>query len=148
LKLEHEKEGQGNIMTDQYHVIVWIDHREAKIFHVDTSDSDRVVVSAHGGHHMQHKANVTGSGHQGVDTEFFKRVIEALARAGAILIAGPGNAKAEFKNYIAEHRAELAQRISAVEALDHPSDAELIALARKFFKTGDRMPARTQASRP
>lgn len=131
-------------MTDQYHVIVWMDHREAKIFHVDATDSDRAVVSAHGGgHHLQHKANVTGSGHQGVDTEFFKRVIEALAHTGAILITGPGNAKSEFKNYIAEHHAELAKRIAAVEALDHPSDAELIALARKFFKADDRMHART-----
>jgi len=130
-------------MTDQYHVIVWIDHREAKIFHVDATNSDLAVVSARGGHHKQHKANVTGSGHQGVDTEFFKRVIEALAHTGAILITGPGNAKAEFKNYIAEHRAELAKRISAVEALDHPSDAELIALARKFFKADDRMHAQT-----
>jgi hypothetical protein len=70
-------------------------------------------------------------------------VIEALAHTGAILITGPGNAKSEFRNYIAEHRTELAKRVSGVEALDHPTDPELIALARKFFKADDRMHVQT-----
>jgi len=131
-------------MTDQSHAIVWIDHREAKIFHVSAAEADRAVVSAHGtGRHVQHKANVTGSGHQGVDAEFFKRVIDVLTHSGSILLTGPGNAKSEFKNYLATHRADLEKRIAAVEALDHPSDAELIALARKFFDADDRMHSRT-----
>ena len=127
-------------MTDHYHAIVWIDHREAKIYHVDADAVDKAVVNAHGsGHHLQHKANITGSGHHGVDKEFFNRVIEALTHTGAILITGPANARLEFKNYIAQVRPDLEKRISGVEALDHPSDGELIALARKFFKADDRM---------
>ena len=125
-------------MTDQYHAIVWSDHREAKIFHVTATESERAVVSAHGtGHHLQHKAHIAGSGHQGVDKEFFKRVIEALSHTGAILITGPASARLELKNYIAEHRPDLDKRISGVEALDHPSDGELVALGRKFFKAED-----------
>jgi hypothetical protein len=115
-------------MTDHYHAIVWIDHREAKVFFVDAGAADRAVVDAHGtGHHLQHKANITGSGHQ-----------------GAILLTGPGNARLELKNYIAEHRPDLDKRISAVEALDHPSDGQLVALARKFFKADDRMHSQTR----
>jgi hypothetical protein len=34
---------------------------------------------------------------------------------------------------------ELARKVSAVEPLDHPTDGELLALARKFFKADDRM---------
>ena len=131
-------------MTDHFHAIVWIDHREAKIFHVDANDADRAVVSTHAsGHHLQHKSNNTGSGH-GVDKEFFKRVIDSLSHTGAILLTGPAGAKLELKNYVAEHRPDLDKRISAVEALDHPSDAELIALARKFFKADDRMHSQKQ----
>jgi len=129
-------------MTDLYHAIAWIDHREARIFHVNDSEVDAAVVDAHGkGHHLQHKANVTGSGHHGVDKEFFTRVIAELGQAGAILIVGPGGAKLELKNYIAAHLPQLDQRIAGVEALDHPSDAQLVALARKFFKADDRMHA-------
>lgn len=127
-------------MSEHFHAIVWIDHREAKIFQFSATDIDRVVVNSHlSGQHLHHKANTTGSGHKGVDKEFFNRVIAALSHTGAILITGPANARTELKNYIAEHSPEVARRISAVEALDHPSDGALVALARKFFKTDDLM---------
>jgi stalled ribosome rescue protein Dom34 len=127
-------------MSDRIHAIIWIDHREAKIFHIDVTDVAPVVVYSHAsGRHLQHKANTTGSGHHGVDKEFFERVIAALAGIDAILITGPAGAKTELKNYMAEHHSAVAKRISAVEALDHPSDGALIALARKFFKADDRM---------
>ena len=47
----------------------------------------------------------------------------------------------EFKHYLAEHAPKIDARISAVETLDHPTDGELLALARKFFKVDDRMHA-------
>ncbi len=129
-------------MTDHFHAIVWIDHREARIFHISATDMDRVVVhSTLSGDHLHHKANTTGSGHRGVDKDFFKRVIDALTHTGAILLTGPANAKTELKNFMEEHNPGLARRISAVEALDHPSDGALIALGRKFFKADDRMTA-------
>src|SRR5712671_4296528 len=121
-------------MTDHYHAIVWIDHREAKIFHFNAAAVDKVVIPSHAtGHHLQHKANTTGSGHLGVDKEFFKRVTAALTHTGAILLTGPANARTELKNYLTEHSPDLAKRISGVEPLDHPSDGALVALARKFF---------------
>jgi stalled ribosome rescue protein Dom34 len=129
-------------MTEHYHAVVWIDHREARIFHVSATDVDRVVVHSHvTGHHEKHKANVPGASHHGADKEFFKRVVATLTQTGAILITGPANAKLELKNYVSENHPELAKRISGVEPLDHPSDGALVALARKFFKADDRMHA-------
>jgi stalled ribosome rescue protein Dom34 len=129
-------------MTEHFHAIVWIDHREAKIFHFSEDDIDKVVIPSHAtGHHLHHKANTTGSGHLGIDKEFFERVITALTHTGAILITGPANAKTELKNYLEQHRPELAKRVSGVEPLDHPSDGQLVSLARKFFKADDRMRA-------
>jgi hypothetical protein len=43
----------------------------------------------------------------------------------------------ELKNYLAAEHPEVAKRISAVEALDHPSDSALITLARKFYKVDE-----------
>jgi stalled ribosome rescue protein Dom34 len=127
-------------MSDHYHAIVWIDHREAKIFHFSAAEVDRVVVHSHSaGQHLHHKANSVGSGHLGVDKDFLHRVVASLTHSGAILITGPANAKTELKNFIAEHRPDLVKRISGVEALDHPSDGALVALARKYFKADDRM---------
>ena len=132
-------------MTEHHHAIVWIDHREAKIFHVDAMDVERLIVPSHlTDRHLHHKANTPGSGHQGVDKEFFQRVIAALAHTGAILITGPANARTELHNYMTQHRPDLAKRVSGVEALDHPSDREIVAIARKFFKADDRMHAQSQ----
>ncbi|MGD9842106.1 MAG: translational machinery protein [Steroidobacteraceae bacterium] len=127
-------------MTEHFHAIVWVDHLEAKIFHLDATEFDKLVVHTHAsGHHLHHKANTRGSGHLGVDKEFFARILNALTRTGVLLITGPGNARTELKHYIDEHNPQLAKRISAVEPLDHPSDGVLVALARKFFKADDRM---------
>jgi stalled ribosome rescue protein Dom34 len=134
-------------MSEHYHAIVWIDHREARIFHFSATAVDRVVVHSHiSGQHLHHKANTPGSGHLGIDKEFLHRVVEALTHTGAILITGPANAKMELKNYIAQTNPKLTERISGTEALDHPSDGALVALARKYFKADDRMHSQTQTA--
>ena len=127
-------------MNDKHHAIIWIDHREAKIFHISASNVESEIVYSHtSGRHLQHKANTTGSGHKGVDKEFFERVVKALDGLEAILITGPTTAKMELKNYMSDHHPNVAKRIAAVEALDHPSDSSLVTLARKFFKIADHM---------
>jgi stalled ribosome rescue protein Dom34 len=127
-------------MSQHYHALVWIDHREAKVFQFDATDVDRAVVhSSHPHQHLHHKANSGDSGHVPLDKEFLKHVAEALAPAGAILITGPASAKTELANYIKQTQPALAQRISGVEALDHPTDGALVAFARSFFKADDRM---------
>ena len=52
-------------------------------------------------------------------------------------------AKLELRNFLTEHHPALAQRISGVEPLDHPSDGALLDLARRFFKADDRMHPQT-----
>jgi stalled ribosome rescue protein Dom34 len=127
-------------MSNHYHAIVWIDHREAKVFQFNATDVDRTTVrSAHPDQHIHHKANSGDSGHAAVDSEFLKRVAEAIAHAGAILITGPANAKTELAAYIKRVQPQLSARISGVQTLDHPSDGALVALARSFFKADDRM---------
>lgn len=129
-------------MTNQYHALVWIDHQQAKIFHVDAGGADRTVLhSTHPHQHLHHKANARDSGHAAPDTHFYESVTEALTPSGAILITGPANAKTELAAYMKRAHPEVAARISGVETLDHPSDGQLIALARKFFVADDRMHA-------
>jgi stalled ribosome rescue protein Dom34 len=131
--------------SNHYHALVWIDHREAKVFHFSATESEREVVpSQHPHQHLHHKANSGDSGHAPVDKDFLKHVAAALASAGAILITGPGSAKTELASYIKAEQPGLAKRISGVETLDHPSDGALLALGRKFFRADDRMHAQRQ----
>jgi len=127
-------------MNGHYHAIVWIDHQQAKIFQFDATDADSTVVrSSHPHQHIHHKANSGDSGHAPVDKAFLKQVAETLANAGTILITGPANAKQELSTYLAENQPAIAARIAGVEPLDHPTDGELLNLARSFFKAADRM---------
>lgn len=127
-------------MSDHYHTIVWIDHQQAKIFQFDATDVDSTVVrSSHPHQHIHHKANAGDSGHAPVDTAFLKQVADSLSSAGTILITGPANAKQELTTYLAEKQPAVAARVAGVEPLDHPSDGELLNLARSFFKAADRM---------
>ena len=127
-------------MSEHYHALVWIDHQEAKIFQFNATDVDATRVrSDHPHQHIHHKANTRGSGHAPVDEDFLERVTQTVTGAGAILITGPANAKKELAAHIARVHPDVGKRISGIETLDHPSDGELVALARRFFKADDRM---------
>jgi hypothetical protein len=127
-------------MSDHYHALVWIDHREAKVFYFNATDVDRATVRASDpDRHIHHKAYPGDSGHTAVDTAFFREVTQAIGPAEAMLVTGPANAKTELVAYIKRANPLLARRISGIETLDHPSDGALVALARSLLKADDSM---------
>lgn len=127
-------------MSEHFHCLVWVDHEIAKIVSFNADQVMRSVVhSKRGQPHLHHKANAGDSGHVGIDTDFLDRIARALQSAGAILITGPASAKHELVHRIQQKHANLATRISGVETLDHPTDGELVAFGRRFFRADDRM---------
>jgi stalled ribosome rescue protein Dom34 len=122
-----------------YHAVVWIDHHEARVFHFSPTDIDQLVLHPdHPTRHIHHKSNTIGSGHDTLDKAFLHAVAEAVADAGAILVTGPSLAKTELVKHIQHHDPKLMKAILGVETVDHPSDPQLVAYARKFFKAADR----------
>jgi stalled ribosome rescue protein Dom34 len=129
-------------MSAHYHVIVWIDHLEARIFQFNADEVARLVLRPHDPtRHIHHKVNTTGSGHTAEDHAFFREVAAAIADAGAVLVTGPANTKTELLKHIEAHAPNLAKNIVGLETVDHPTDRELVAHARTFFKANDRMHA-------
>jgi hypothetical protein len=127
-------------LSQHFHAVVWIDHHEARVFHFNADDVERALVHpAEPVRHIHHKAHSIGSGHSPEDQHFFQAVVEAIGAAGAVLIGGPANAKHELFKHIQRHEPRLLPRIAGVEALDHPTDGELVAHARQFFRAADRM---------
>ena len=123
-----------------YHAAVWIDHREARVFHFSATEVDTMVVHPKDPHaHIHHKANEMGSGNAAEDEKFLHAVATALSDAGEILIVGPADEKNELVGHIKKHDPKVAEKIVGVETVDHPSDGQLIAYARKYFKSADRM---------
>jgi stalled ribosome rescue protein Dom34 len=123
-----------------YHAVIWIDHREARVFHFGATDVERLVLHPdHPTRHIHHKANSVGSGHISPDRDYFHAVAASVADAGAVLITGPADAKTELVEHIRVHDPELIGRIVGIETVDHPSDAQLVAHAKKYLVAADRM---------
>jgi|SRR5580698_9758074 stalled ribosome rescue protein Dom34 len=128
-------------MTEHpYHAVIWIDHREARVFHFGLNEVERLVLHPdHPTKHIHHKANSIGSGHVAADQEFLHAVAESVADAGSVLIAGPANTKTQLVEHIRSHDPGLVKAIAGVETVDHPSDAQLVAHAKKYLAAADRM---------
>ncbi len=123
-----------------YHAVIWIDHREARVFHFSPMDVERLVLHPDNPtKHIHHKANSIGSGHVSADHDYLDAVAESVADAGAVLITGPASAKTELVEHIRLHDPRLSKIIAGVETVDHPSDAQLVAYARKYLAATDRM---------
>jgi hypothetical protein len=127
-------------LSQHFHAVVWIDHHEARVFHFNADDAERAVVHPeHPPRHIHHKAHSVGSGNVAEDQNFFHAVVAEIGAAGAVLIGGPASEKHELFKHIQRHDPQLAAKVSAVEALDHPTDKELVAHARQYFRAADRM---------
>lgn len=122
------------------HMVVWIDHTEARIFAIARDGAAEWRVAApSSASHIHHKAGGGDTGKTPTDQHYLHAVVEAVKDAPEILIVGPGTAKSELKAHIERHDPQVAKKIVAVEPMDHPTDGQLIAAARKFFAAADRM---------
>lgn len=128
-----------------YHAVVWIDHAEAHVMHISPDDVESSVVRPKNPHQKLHhkrgmdKGGAVGSGKNPEDQNFYHSVVEALKGAQEILVVGPANAKLNLIKHIHKHDAQMADKVIGVESIDHPSDAQLVVYARKYFTAADRM---------
>lgn len=123
-----------------YHVLVWIDHHEARLFHLGATDFDEsVLYPDHPTKHIHHKANMIGSGKADEDQGYLRAVTDALSGAGAILVTGPAHEKLELVKFVRLNAPGLAKSIVGVETVARPSDGQLVAYGRKYFNAADRM---------
>ena len=128
-------------MTAHHHAIVWLDHREAKVFHLNTTEVDRMILHPHRPtRHIHRNATSVGGSTSLLDDDFLKNASEATAEAKAILIAGPDSAKSELAAHLTRHHPGVAGRIVGLETIDHPSDGALVAVARLYFDAKDSSP--------
>jgi stalled ribosome rescue protein Dom34 len=122
------------------HAVIWIDHKEARIFHVHRTETDETTILAPQHHFHRHpRGRGEAKDHPDDAEHFFRDVARALAGDGAILITGPSSAKLEFFRHLQESDRGIAARVIGVESADHPTDGEIVARARQAFAASDRM---------
>jgi stalled ribosome rescue protein Dom34 len=122
-------------MTAPTRAAAWLDHHEARIFHVDLDGFDERTLRAPVHHlHRHPKGSSEPHAHPEDEHRFFADVTKALATAEQILVLGPSNAKSAFLRYVQDHARDLAGKIVGVETTDHPTDAQIVAHVRSHFR--------------
>ena len=116
-----------------HHAVLKIDHQHAEILQFDAEHLQAQKIKAHSTHTHQHGSAVR------TEHAFFGEVCDALKGIAEVLVAGGHQAQADFRHYVEKHRPQVMQQIVGWETVDHPSEGQLVALAKKHFKSIDRM---------
>lgn len=123
-----------------YHAVVWLDHSEAHVMHFTAEDVESSVVHPTKPHaHLHSKSGSVGAGRQAEDKAYYQGVVEALKGSQEILVVGPAQAKLQLIKHMHAHNQSMAEKVVGVETVDHPTDGQLVAYARKYFVARDRM---------
>jgi hypothetical protein len=115
------------------HAVVWTDHEAARVLQFDAEhvQAQKIRTSTH--YTRQHHSTVR------TEHEFFSEVSDALKGIDEVLVAGSRTSVADFRHYAEKHRPHVAAHIVGYEIVDHPTDPQLVALARQYFLKFDRM---------
>lgn len=114
--------------------VIWIDQEHAKLFQLTPQGPEKKEIRKKV---VKHHTKGDLDKNQGVE-HFYHEVSQSLGSATELLIVGPGVAKNHFKNHLETHHHKgLAGKVVGVESMDHPTDNQILAAARKFFKVYD-----------
>lgn len=119
---EHSSQAAADPSAAAPSLMIVVDHHGAKIYRIDkTSDEHQKVEIApydphHFLHHLAHKDQSRQEGQRAPeDTEFYKRIGDAVAGGGQIVVVGHGtgksNAAQHLVEYLRTHHRETYQRI-------------------------------------
>lgn len=124
----------AQVQASQTHsrAVIWIDHLTAKVFSVGLTGVTPSSVHARlSSPHLHHKANTVGDGRVEEDPSFLEQVAKVVAPCSEVLILGPGTEKTALQHHL---QSAYPQMMLRLEACDHPTDPEIIALGRKHFR--------------
>jgi len=121
------------MLMSTFHAVVWMDHQEAHVVMFDREHIQAQRIKSRSHHKHQGKASDT--------VAFYAEVAKALTGTHEVLLTGPGLARNEFRDWCAAQQKSTAAIIVDSIASDHPSDAQLAAMAKQYFKKFDAMAA-------
>jgi len=116
------------------HLAIWIDHKEARIYHIRPDGVDEAFFTKpQSVHHRPMKAS-DGTSQDGIDAKpFFHEVARATDGAQKILVVGPSTAKFEFLRHVNKFDAGTEPKIVGLETVEEPTDGQLAVYAQRYF---------------
>lgn len=116
-----------------FHAVAFMDHQSVQVLRFNST-----TVVEHKAHQHLHVTRQHGSAVRS-EHEFFGAVCNMFDDTAEILVTGGRTGLADFRRYVEKHRPLTSPRIVGYEIVDHPSENQLIALARKHFAKYERM---------
>lgn len=116
-----------------FHGVVWTGQQSAHIVQFDPERVEAQKVKA-----RSHSTAQNGSGVR-TQHEFFGTLCDSLDGIAEVLVTGSHTSIAALRHYVDKYRPHTAKRVVGYEVVDHPSEKQLVALARKFFLDNDRL---------
>lgn len=116
-----------------FHAVVWMDHSEAHVVMFDREHVQAQRIKSRSHHKHQSKTEDYAA--------FFADIGQALTGSHEVLLTGPGLARVQFRDWSEKHQSAVAKVIVDSVPTDHPTDPQLVALARQYFKKFDNMAA-------
>lgn len=116
-----------------FHAVVWMDASEAHVLMFDREHVEAQRVKSRS--HHKHQGKTTH------DPDYYPAVAAALAGTHEVLLTGPGTTRDGFRAWCDTHQPAVAKVVVDSIVSDHPSDGQVVALARKYFERHDRMAA-------
>lgn len=119
-----------------FHAAIWLDHSDAKVFHIGAEEIEETLVHSPK-HQVKGHTPHAPHGESRETKQYFEQIVKALGDAKEIVVLGPGKAKLEFIKHVAKHDVGVSERVVGVETVDHPTDAQIVAYVRKYFRAKD-----------
>jgi stalled ribosome rescue protein Dom34 len=113
--------------------VVWLDHTKAHVIHFDKDASESESLKTHSTHPHPHQKHGDTHANENDNTLFYTDIANALTNSQQILVVGPAEEKTAFVKYLTSKVPAIAEKVKAVETVDHPSDGQLLTYARKHF---------------
>jgi hypothetical protein len=125
-------------------VVAVISFRDTYIYATDAEPGERperiVAPNPHGRFHkVHHKAGNPSGTYEDDSPAYWEEIAEELAPAGAILVFGHGNGKANashhWVSYVEHHRPDVAAKLIADVRvdIDHVDEQQVLRLAQIYF---------------
>lgn len=117
-------------------VVVWLDPKEAYVFTLKTAGVEKSHLKKESvDHHRRHKKDIHMDSNE---QHYYHELALRLHGTDRLFLLGPSQSKTHFKNYLETHDDNgLAKKIIGLEILEHVTDNQILAAARKSFQKYD-----------
>lgn len=116
------------------YIVVWLDYTDARISAFDhASCRNRALRSYSIDPAYRADARTRSVSRAPQSAQFFDDIAGHLQDARAVLIVGPGFERLELMMHLACRHPSIAEKVVALETVDHAIDEEMVPWERKHF---------------